>query len=58
LTPVQAAALLRERLSNNKAINEDMLDFFKELQNIEQVYYRALAKIAAKPPTVDHTNLG
>ena len=58
LEPQQAAALYRDRLASNRAIAEDLSEWFKDLQGIEQAYSQGLAKLAARTPSTAQSNMG
>lgn len=58
LEPVQAATILRDRVASNRAIAEDLAEWFREYQTIEQGYCRSLGKLASRLPTMDISHMG
>ena len=58
LEPAQTAELVRDRVANSKASVDDVGEWFRELQGIEQTYYQALNKLATKSTTVDLASYG
>ena len=56
--PQQAAVILRDRVAGNRAVAEDLAEWFKELHSIEQVYSRSLAKLASRVPLAEPADLG
>lgn len=58
LEPQQAATILKDRVSSNRAVAEDLAEWFKELHAIEQHYHQGLSKLVSRTPLVDPSNLG
>lgn len=56
--PQQAATILRDRVAGNRAIAEDLAEWFRELHSIEQVYAKSLAKLATRVPLFELSDMG
>lgn len=58
LEPRAAANVLQHRVQTNRAIIDDLAEWFKELQAIEQAYCKSLANLTARLPLTEVANMG
>ena len=50
LPPLQVVDILRGRMKPAKAVNDDIVEFFRERIIIEETYVRSLQKLNRRPP--------
>lgn len=58
MEPQAAAGLLHTRIETNRAVIDDMAEWFQELQVIEQAYCKGLGKLASRLPLTEIANMG